>query len=87
MSTVQSTESVRDLSLSVSPRAPEGILLAESAALSIIGDEDQSIYSFKHAHPEGITTFGDSHDGTHDETLDVCRRCPTTVVKLAKGGK
>ena len=32
MSIVQSTESVRDLSLSVSPRAPEGILLAESAA-------------------------------------------------------
>ena len=32
MSTVQSTESVRDLSLSISPRAPEGILLAESAA-------------------------------------------------------
>jgi len=32
VSTVQSTESVRDLSLSVSPRAPEGILLAESAA-------------------------------------------------------
>ena len=32
MSTVQSTESVRDLSLSVSPRAPEGIVLAESAA-------------------------------------------------------
>ncbi|MNK23361.1 Iron-sulfur cluster insertion protein ErpA [compost metagenome] len=31
MSTVQSTESVRDLSLSVSARAPEGILLAESA--------------------------------------------------------
>lgn len=32
MSTVQYTESVRDLSLSISPRAPEGILLAESAA-------------------------------------------------------
>lgn len=32
MSTVQSTESARDLSLSVSPRTPEGILLAESAA-------------------------------------------------------
>ena len=32
MSTVQSKESDRDLSLSVSPRAPEGILLAESAA-------------------------------------------------------
>ena len=32
MSTVQSTESARDLSLSISARAPEGILLAESAA-------------------------------------------------------
>lgn len=58
-------------------------LLAENATLSIIGDEDQSIYSFKHAHPEGITSFGESHDGTHDETLDTCRRCPTTIVKLA----
>lgn len=32
MSTVQSTESVRDLSLAISARAPEGIVLAESAA-------------------------------------------------------
>jgi len=32
VSTVQSTESARDLSLSISARAPEGILLAESAA-------------------------------------------------------
>lgn len=32
MSTVQSTESARDLSLSVATRSPEGIVLAESAA-------------------------------------------------------
>ncbi len=32
MSTVQSTESVRDLSLSVATRSPEGITLAESGA-------------------------------------------------------
>lgn len=32
MSTVQSTAPARDLSLSVSPRAPEGVVLAESAA-------------------------------------------------------
>lgn len=32
MSTVQSTESVRDLSLSVATRSPEGIVLAESGA-------------------------------------------------------
>jgi DNA helicase II / ATP-dependent DNA helicase PcrA len=58
-------------------------LLAEQGSLNVIGDEDQSIYSFKHAHPEGIVTFADAHPGTHDETLDVCRRCPTTVVTLA----
>ncbi len=32
MSTVQSTESARDLSLSVATRSPEGIVLAESGA-------------------------------------------------------
>ncbi|MEQ1871013.1 MAG: ATP-dependent helicase [Vicinamibacterales bacterium] len=58
-------------------------LLAENASVTIIGDEDQSIYSFKHAHPDGIVEFGDGHPGTHDETLDVCRRCPTGVVALA----
>ena len=58
-------------------------LLADQAMLSIIGDEDQSIYSFKHAHPEGITNFHCEHADTHDETLDVCRRCPTSVVQFA----
>ncbi len=58
-------------------------LLAGHGSLNIIGDEDQSIYSFKHAHPEGIVTFADAHPGTHDETLDVCRRCPTRVVTLS----
>ncbi|MBS1816974.1 MAG: ATP-dependent helicase [Acidobacteria bacterium] len=58
-------------------------LLAEHGSLNVIGDEDQSIYSFKHAHPEGIVTFADAHPGTHDETLNVCRRCPTTVVTLS----
>ncbi|MGB7217804.1 MAG: ATP-dependent helicase [Vicinamibacterales bacterium] len=58
-------------------------LLAENATLTVIGDEDQSIYSFKHAHPEGIATFDDAHPGTHDETLRECRRCPTEVVALA----
>lgn len=58
-------------------------LLAEQGSLNVIGDEDQSIYSFKHAHPDGIVTFADAHPGTHDETLDLCRRCPTSVVRLA----
>jgi superfamily I DNA/RNA helicase len=49
----------------------------------VIGDEDQSIYSFKFAHPEGIAAFDESHPGTHDERLDDCRRCPRLVVELA----
>ena len=57
--------------------------VAEHASVTIIGDEDRSIYSFKHAHPDGIVTFADAHPGTHDETLNVCRRCPTGVVALA----
>jgi superfamily I DNA/RNA helicase len=49
----------------------------------VIGDEDQSIYSFKFAHPQGIATFDRSHPGTHDESLDECRRCPRLVVEMA----
>lgn len=57
--------------------------LAVSGTLSIVGDEAQSIYSFKYAHPEGIANFDQSHPGTHDEHLDECRRCPQLIVSMA----
>ena len=57
--------------------------VAEGHNLQIIGDEDQSIYSFKCAHPEGVSEFGTTHPNTHDETLEICRRCPTSVVQMA----
>lgn len=59
-------------------------LLSENAALTIAGDDDQSIYSFKYAHPEGITEFNEAHPGTHDEQLIECKRCPRSVVGLAR---
>ena len=59
-------------------------LLAEDANQSIAGDDDQSIYGFKHAHPEGITTFDSFHQNTHDEVLIDCRRCPKSIVQIAK---
>ena len=34
-------------------------LLATNCNLAVIGDDDQSIYSFKYAHPEGIRNFKD----------------------------
>ena len=58
-------------------------LLAESGSLIVVGDEDQSIYSFKHAHPQGIARFHQSHPETHDEELVECRRCPRRVVAMA----
>ncbi len=57
--------------------------LAVAGSLTVIGDEDQSIYSFKYAHPEGIAQFDQDHPGTHDESLDECRRCPQLVVSMA----
>jgi superfamily I DNA/RNA helicase len=57
--------------------------LTDGGSLIVIGDEDQSIYSFKHAHPEGITSFHETHHPTHDESLDLCRRCPPMVVDMA----
>ena len=51
--------------------------------LVVVGDEDQSIYSFKHAHPEGIVEFPSTHPNTEPIGLDECRRCPTRVVAMA----
>ena len=58
-------------------------LLAEAGTLSVVGDENQSIYSFKYAHPEGIATFDETHPDTHDESLTDCRRCPQQIVEMA----
>jgi superfamily I DNA/RNA helicase len=58
-------------------------LIAEQARLTIIGDEDQSIYSFKYAHPEGIAEFHTRYPETRDESLELCRRCPTSIVEMA----
>jgi len=58
-------------------------LLVGNGATAIVGDVDQSIYRFRYANPEGIEEFRQKHPGTHDETLDECRRCPTRVVAVA----
>lgn len=66
-------------------RAEQGViaLLSNAANVCVVGDDDQSIYSFKHAHPEGIRTWLAENAGADDLTLDDCRRCPTRVVAMA----
>lgn len=57
--------------------------LGEEAEICIVGDDDQSIYSFKCAHPEGIREWKDLHPACADLEMADCHRCPTTVVEMA----
>lgn len=58
-------------------------LLSQSAELCVVGDDDQSIYSFKHAHPQGIQGWLGGNPGADDFSLVHCRRCPSRVVEMA----
>jgi DNA helicase-2/ATP-dependent DNA helicase PcrA len=57
--------------------------LSEAAHICIVGDDDQSIYSFKHAHPDGIRQWKTIHGGCADFEMADCQRCPTTIVQIA----
>ena len=66
-------------------KAEQGVLhlLATNAEVCIVGDDDQSIYSFKHAHPDGIRQWIVINPGAADLELAECRRCPTRIVTMA----
>lgn len=65
-------------------RAEQAIVeLLAAGSLVVVGDEDQSIYSFRHAHPEGMADFLARHQGAVDVPLIECRRCPSRVTDMA----
>ena len=66
-------------------RAEQGVIdmLSGEAEVCIVGDDDQSIYSFRHAHPDGIQEWLSTNTDVDDVGLDECRRCPTQVVDMA----
>jgi DNA helicase II / ATP-dependent DNA helicase PcrA len=66
-------------------RAEQGVLelISDAAEVCVVGDDDQSIYSFKYAHPDGIREWLDRNPGADDLGLVDCRRCPTRVVAMA----
>jgi DNA helicase-2/ATP-dependent DNA helicase PcrA len=66
-------------------KAEQGVvdLLCDAANLCIVGDDDQSLYSFKFAHPAGIREFPTTHHPTTEHQIVECRRCPTRIVQMA----
>lgn len=55
-------------------------LLAIKSPVLIVGDDDQSLYTFKFAEPEGIRTR--FHSGNYDTfELPYCSRCPEILVE------
>jgi DNA helicase II / ATP-dependent DNA helicase PcrA len=51
----------------------------------VLGDDDQSIYAFRFAYPQGIQTFKskERHPNTRDYTLSECFRCTPNILTAA----
>ncbi len=47
------------------------------------GDDDQSIYGFRFAHPEGIRKFKDNFTPSNEYHLKKCFRCDRKIIELA----
>lgn len=62
----------------------QGLLeqLASNTSLCIAGDDDQSIYSVRYAHPEGILSFI-ARNEVESHVITVCGRCPANILSMA----
>jgi DNA helicase-2/ATP-dependent DNA helicase PcrA len=61
------------------------LLSAQGAVLFIAGDDDQSIYSFRHADPNGIIRFPQNYPQAITHTLTDCFRCtPATLASASQ---
>ena len=54
------------------------------ADVFIAGDDDQSIYSFRHAAPNGIIDYLSNHSSAVSHNLQHCFRCTTSVLSAAE---
>lgn len=59
-------------------------LTQRGAELFAAGDDDQSIYGFRKAHPEGIRNFLTEYPGAADLTLHECKRCDASILELGE---
>jgi len=58
------------------------ILARDSKILLVVGDPDQSIYSFKFAYPSGILDFANRSD-VNKHSLPFSWRCPKKIINVA----
>ncbi len=58
-------------------------LSAQGAVLFVAGDDDQSIYSFRHADPTGLVSFQNSYPHSTTHVLNDCFRCTPNVLNPA----
>lgn len=59
-------------------------LADRGTSIVAIGDDDQSIYSFRKAHAEGIRRFTNDYLGAKDYILNICLRLPSRIAHWAQ---
>lgn len=59
-------------------------LADRGASVLAIGDDDQSIYSFRKAHAVGIRRFLGDYAGARDYMLSICQRLPRRIAQWAQ---
>jgi DNA helicase-2/ATP-dependent DNA helicase PcrA len=59
-------------------------LAQRGAELFAAGDDDQSIYGFRFAHPEGIRRFCEEYPESRSMDLALCRRCDPAILRLGQ---
>ena len=55
---------------------------SRGSELFVAGDDDQSIYGFREAHPEGIRRFSKDYSDATELELEICKRCDRGILEL-----
>jgi superfamily I DNA/RNA helicase len=66
----------------IEQRLVDLISFDDDTSICIVGDDDQSIYGFRHALPQGILDFR-QREGIKNFSINVSGRCPDTVITMA----
>ncbi len=55
-------------------------IVGRGVELFAAGDDDQSVYGFRRAHPEGIRRFTRDYPGAASMALTICKRCDKEIL-------